>query len=654
MHDPMGVRADSTVTRTTRMYLRFGARGADAGGVRRTLRILAPVALATLVAFVVASTPIGHHLELDTVDARYQHRGAQASHALDEVAVLEIDDTTDALLKQRWPYRRSVHASMLRSLADAGARAAVLDIQLLDPSDRADDAALVNAIAEVEARGMQVVLATGSDANRGGVPLPFSGIDSAFGDRIGTRFERSGASIGISDAQKDIDGGIRRLAPKFAYRAEEASGAIRRVTFDSLALAAVRAGGHDVDRSIAATTAPQQLSWSLDGNRQRRADQVATRNYADAVGAKGATLAPFAQNRVVFVGATSAVLHDDHPTPIDGSLPGVYVSVQGYLDLRDGHMLRSLPARWGIVLAALVAGLVGLLAVLRRGRSAWIWIGLGLPIAWISFAWWAFGALDLVLPVAAPALGMLAALVLVIVHGARHAMRERRHVASVFSRYVSPRIVRELLADNLLDVRPGGTSREVTILMSDVRGFTSMSAGMEPDVLVAQLNDYFEEMVAAVDEHEGTVDKFMGDGLMAFFGAPAHQPDHARRACDTALEMLERLTGLNERRRLAGLQAIEIGIGLATGRVVVGNVGSERRLEFTVIGDAVNLAARLEGVTKRLGVPIVIAESTARELPEESVVDLGTIEVRGIQQPVRIATLAAAAHDSGTAAPKAA
>jgi adenylate cyclase len=181
-----------------------------------------------------------------------------------------------------------------------------------------------------------------------------------------------------------------------------------------------------------------------------------------------------------------------------------------------------------------------------------------------------------------------------------------------------------------------------------------MSAGMDPDALVAQLNDYFEEMVAAVDEHEGTVDKFMGDGLMAFFGAPAHQPDHAQRACDTALEMLERLARLNERRQAAGLPAMEIGIGLATGRVVVGNVGSERRLEFTVIGDAVNLAARLEGVTKRLGVPIVIAESTALELPEESVVDLGTIEVRGIQQPVHIATLTAAVSGEAAAPPKAA
>jgi adenylate cyclase len=211
-------------------------------------------------------------------------------------------------------------------------------------------------------------------------------------------------------------------------------------------------------------------------------------------------------------------------------------------------------------------------------------------------------------------------------------LKERDKLKTTFGKYMTQAVVEHLLAGK---VTLGGESITVTILFTDIRSFTSISETMDAQALVALLNEYFTEMVSIVMQHDGVVDKYIGDAIMAVFGAPVSRPDDAKNAVRAAVRMRQALARLNERLAERGLAPLQTGIGLHTGEVVAGNIGSERRMEYTVIGDAVNLASRLEGTTKELGVSVVISDVThalTRDVVETR--PLKEITVKGRAQPV--------------------
>jgi adenylate cyclase len=216
-------------------------------------------------------------------------------------------------------------------------------------------------------------------------------------------------------------------------------------------------------------------------------------------------------------------------------------------------------------------------------------------------------------------------------------LREREKIRETLGRYVGPSVSTVLLSG---DVELGGEERVVTVLFSDVRGFTTLAESLEPPEVVRVLNAYFERMVDAVFEHGGMLDKFMGDGLMAVFGAPADLPDHALAAAQCALDMVARLRSVNEALEAQGRSALKIGIGLHTGPVIMGNIGSTKRTEYTAIGDTVNVASRLEARTKDLGADILMSEATAAQiagrLPTRRI---GEIQVKGKQQSLVVHAL---------------
>ncbi len=214
--------------------------------------------------------------------------------------------------------------------------------------------------------------------------------------------------------------------------------------------------------------------------------------------------------------------------------------------------------------------------------------------------------------------------------------RYKRELKMLFSKYVSPQVLHTML-DNPSSVSLGGEEREITVLFSDIRGFTTLSEAVTPKELVRILNKYFTAMTGEVLRHGGVLDKYIGDAIMAFWGAPlsdAHQADHAVRA---AQGMLVRLRVLNEELRAAGDPEIHIGVGIYTGPAVVGNMGSDLRFDYTAMGDTVNIASRLEGLNKEYKTEIIIGESTKEKLRDKvQFRSLGAVKVKGRNEPVLI------------------
>jgi adenylate cyclase len=284
----------------------------------------------------------------------------------------------------------------------------------------------------------------------------------------------------------------------------------------------------------------------------------------------------------------------------------------------------------------------GLLALLQlrvvRARGAWLPIvaGAGALALYLAVAFWAFGARRLVLDVAAPVGSFVIVALASLSAGLVTEGREKLRIKHAFAQYLDDRAVAQILADPSR-LRLGGERRELTVLFSDIRGFSALAESLDPQQLSSFLNEYLTPMTDLVLEAGGLLDKYIGDAVMAVWGAPLEQPDHAARACATALAMQRRLAELNTGFRARGLPQIAIGIGVSSGGMSVGNMGSERRFDYTVVGDAVNLGARLEALTKAYDAEILVGER-ARELAGDRFVfrELDTVRVKGKDRVVRV------------------
>ncbi|WP_295543260.1 adenylate/guanylate cyclase domain-containing protein [uncultured Pseudacidovorax sp.] len=355
------------------------------------------------------------------------------------------------------------------------------------------------------------------------------------------------------------------------------------------------------------------------------------------------------QGRIVLVGASAAGLQDLRATPFVATMPGVEVHahvISGLLDRRLLHvpdyapgyevasllamgLLMAVGAAWWSAPAALAAGLAGGGGLLLLNDLLFRHDGL-------------------VLPQATALLSGLAALLLNLVWGYFVESRRRRGLMRLFGAYVPPQLVDEMAREpHRYSMRAEG--RVLTVMFCDMRGFTRLAEHMAPQDLQALLHEMFTQLTDLVIQHGGTVDKYMGDCLMAFWGAPVAQPDHAVRAVRAAQAIVAELPAINARHRRLGLPAVDIGIGLNSGPVVVGNMGSALRRSYTAIGDAVNLAARLEGLCATYGVPLVAGEATAALAPEAPWRPLAQVQVRGREQGVRIFTLCEPGERAGAA-----
>lgn len=348
-------------------------------------------------------------------------------------------------------------------------------------------------------------------------------------------------------------------------------------------------------------------------------------------------LAPTLAGKVVLVAATAPGMHENRPTPLGQHTLGVHVIATALANLRAGDWLRDWPARWPLA-ALLLAGLV--LAFHRRASTVHSALGLGAAsLAVLGGAWLGLQA-NVYAPVGAALLLAWLGYGLLTVEAQWLERRQREATVGIFGRFLDPRVVEGLVESGELDRDRKPEAREISILFSDIRGFTTLSETRTPEQVVDLLNRYFSRQVDVIFRHGGTLDKFIGDAIMAFWNAPTETPGHAAKAVAAALDMTLALDEFKRELQAngEGLGEFDIGIGLHSGPAVVGFLGSDSRMEYTAIGDTVNLASRIEGTTK--GVARVLVSGATMALcsadPRFEFMYRGEFKVKGREMPVEL------------------
>lgn len=348
------------------------------------------------------------------------------------------------------------------------------------------------------------------------------------------------------------------------------------------------------------------------------------------------------KGNIVVIGTSAEGLKEFRPTPLDPAAAGVEIHAQLLEQMLLGdNVERPDWARGAEIAFMLEIALVLVLLLPRIGARWTFFLGAAAVVPVVAGSWYAYVNYHWLLDPVFPALvGLLVYLSSSAVLLFR-TETERRHVRHAFSRYLAPSIV-EQLADHPEQLVLGGEERELTIMFSDIRGFTTIAEGLDPHGLTDFLNRYLTPMTAIVMSHQGTVDKYMADGIMAFWNAPLDDAAHAEHACRAALAMRTELARLNDTWRAEAASAerpfheVRIGIGLNTGLCVAGNLGSEQRFDYSVLGDDANLASRLEGQTKTYHVDIIIGERTAEQIAQMALLELDLVQVVGKARPTRI------------------
>jgi adenylate cyclase len=339
---------------------------------------------------------------------------------------------------------------------------------------------------------------------------------------------------------------------------------------------------------------------------------------------------------IVLVGTTAPGLLDLRSAPMQESYAGVELHANMIAGMLDGN-IKERPAYvlgLNLVFILLTGGFLALALPALSPLAATV-LTAGTTLAMLAGNLYFWQVQNLILPLASGLILISALFIFNMSYGYFVDARGKRMLAHLFGQYVPPELVDEMAKD------PGaysleGSNRDMTVLFSDVRGFTTISEGLDPKQLTQLMNEFLTPMTHVIHHHRGTIDKYMGDAIMAFWGAPLPDPDHARNALLAAMEMVAKLDSLQDHFKSRGWPPIKVGVGLNTGDMTVGNMGSEFRLAYTVMGDAVNLGSRLESLTKNYGVNIMVSEFTSARVPDFAFRELDCVRVKGKDQPVKI------------------
>lgn len=574
---------------------------------RRELAMLIVIVGAAALAIVAYATNLMRALELQSVDARFSVRGTQERP--DDIVVVGVDDVTFDELGVQWPFPRRLHARVIDRLREAGAKVVAVDIQFTEPTTARDDNALIEAIGRMGG----VVLST-TEVEAGGATRVLGG------EEVLAEFDARAANTVI---EPDPGGTIRKMHYS-----------VQGLVSFPIAVA---------EASTGETIEPGDMEGDGDAWIDYRGPPETLRNVPYSRVLRGQVPDSVFRGKTVIVGAIAPSLQDVHATSTTGDelMSGPEIQANAVWTAEEGFPLSSSSDVIDLLLILLLAAAPAAIT-LRLSPPFALGTALGLGIAYAGLTQLSFNGgvvLPVVYPLFALVLSTLGALAINYVLSAF----ERQRMRDTFSRFVPEAVVADVLARGDGDLRFGGVRRECTVLFSDLRGFTSFSEALPPDRVIDVLNHYLEEMSDAIMDHGGTLVAYMGDGIMAVFGAPTDQPNHADRAVEAAREMLNlRLPRFNEWMSANGFgDGFAMGIGLNSGTVMSGQVGSQRRIEYTAIGDTTNTAARLEGMTKGSGHQLFIAESTrlALEADPGDLELIGERDVRGRAHQITVWTL---------------
>ncbi|MEI9900304.1 MAG: adenylate/guanylate cyclase domain-containing protein [Hyphomicrobium sp.] len=385
------------------------------------------------------------------------------------------------------------------------------------------------------------------------------------------------------------------------------------------------------------------LPTDADGELWLRFTRPDPRRYISAHRLLGGSI-PAAEiaGRDILIGTSAVGLLDLRATPLDAAVPGVEVHAQAIEQMLSGeHLIRPAFAA-GLELVYLVAAGAALAWLIGRlGAVGAAAVGAAAIVVVFAASWLAYANAGYLIDPVYPSIALLLIYLATSLTGYIATERERSRVRSAFGHYVAAPLVEEL-ARNHDKLKLGGETREVTVLFADVRGFTNIAEGLSAEALIAFLNRLFTPLSDIILEERGTIDKFMGDAVMAFWNAPLADGEHAANACRAALRMQRQMGELNAllaaeaSTRGERARPVQLGIGLNTGDCCVGNVGSPQRFDYSILGDVVNIASRLEGETKTYGVPIIVGEATALKAPALAFLEIAAVKVRGKDRAERI------------------
>ncbi|MBI4588334.1 MAG: CHASE2 domain-containing protein [Candidatus Rokubacteria bacterium] len=546
-------------------------------------------------------------LELRSLDLRFLLRGPIPPDS--PIVIISIDEDSFDELDLAWPWPRELHARMLDIVRQGRPAAIGMDLLFVEPSIRGprDDQALAGAVARAGNVVLGAVLTEIREALF--VKEDLNPPLKVIRDRA--------AAFGFVNLVTDEDAFVRSGALTRPYQ-----GGIQQSFDGHLYDLAVKAG-------IRAKPLPPRPAVFINYRGPKGTFPVIPYYQVLNGEVKPETFA----GKIVLVGATAPALHDEFPTPFSGQekMPGVEIHANVVETLLQGNGLFRVPLSVGAVLALVAALLAALVTSLMRPIRAFL-LTLAAGVSYAVLAFGVFVRLSLWMELIPVQVALFLGFGTTVVVNFIQEQREKRRL----SRFFSPDVIKEILSTRK-ESSLVGSRRRISVLFSDIRGFTSLSEKLSPEEVVEMLREYLTAMTEIVFKYGGTVDKYIGDAIMALYGAPFDQPNHAEQAVRTALEFQDRVKALSDRWEARCGARLRNGVGINTGDAVVGTIGSLQRLEYTAIGDTVNLASRLEGLTKEFLAPIVVSQSTYEEVKHLFYSRyLGEVKVRGKETAVKI------------------
>ncbi|MBU1333749.1 MAG: adenylate/guanylate cyclase domain-containing protein [Alphaproteobacteria bacterium] len=619
---------------------------------RRLSALLFGAAVVVALVALRAADPYAVRVARETTFDVFQQLKPRPAPAELPVRIIDIDEASLAAIGQ-WPWSRQVMARIADRLTELGASAIAFDILFSEP-DRLSPSAIVAGGEDYDALFARAlaerptILAVSRAGQGGAAPAPKSGFAMTGTDPLPglpmldgvaaplPALAAAAAGLGVASLDREGAGVARRLpllwsngaAPLPTLSVEALRVALGVST---LVVLGDTAGAGTVEGlrigQFEVPTGPNGDMWlyyrELPPETYVSAQRLLAADYAE--------LAPALAGHIVLVGASATGLLDIRASPLGGAVPGVSIHLQALEQMLTGTFLHRADWVGGLELLVIAVSAVAVvLALLLTGPLLGLLVSGVIAGLVLAGSWLAFAQYGLLIDPGSTLFAVLVVYAAMAFFQFAVTDADKRRIRRAFAHYVEPSLLAQIEADEGL-LKLGGDVRELTVMFSDVRNFTALSERTAPAELVGILNRLFAALGAAIVGHQGTIDKFMGDAVMAFWNAPVDVPQHARRACEAALAMREALQQLNAQQ--ASVEPIAIGIGISTGPALVGNMGFEARFDYSCIGDTVNVASRLEGACRYVGYDVLVTAETRAAVPDLAFLDAGHVVLKGISHP---------------------